>query len=138
MSTRWCGMPRRSAGAILSVPMSNPRYTAVESQLMISPPNRSAMASASALLPVAVGPSTATAFDVTLRSREKQPPRTQRPQNSLSHSAPGRHRANASTRCLLLLRTLRLLSRHAGKDVEDEGAGKDEESELLRARHRGG
>src|SRR5947207_15494348 len=49
-------MPRRSAGAILSVPMSKPRYTAVESQLMISPPRRSATVRASALLPVAVGP----------------------------------------------------------------------------------
>src|SRR4051794_10164175 len=55
-------MPRRSAAAILSVPMSKPRYTAVESQLMISPSNRSAIPSASALLPVAVGPRTATAL----------------------------------------------------------------------------
>src|SRR3954468_14625790 len=55
-------MPRRSAAAILSVPMSKPRYTAVESQLMISPSKRSAIASASALLPVAVGPRTATAL----------------------------------------------------------------------------
>src|SRR5213082_1640586 len=53
-------MPRRSASGTLSVPMSNPRYTAVESQFTISPRNRSASASASALLPVAVGPSTAT------------------------------------------------------------------------------
>src|SRR3954470_12824455 len=60
MSIRWCGMPRRSAGAILSVPMSNPRYTAVESQLTMSPPNCSAIASASALFPVAVGPRIAT------------------------------------------------------------------------------
>src|SRR5256885_12011956 len=56
MSIRWCGMPRRSTGATLSVPMSNPRYTAVESQLMISPPKRSATASPTALFPVAVGP----------------------------------------------------------------------------------
>jgi len=56
MSMRWWGMPRRSAGAVLSVPMSNPRNTAVESQLTISPPCRSAKASASALFPVAVGP----------------------------------------------------------------------------------
>ena len=48
--------------------MSKPRYTAVESQLMISPPKRSASASASALLPVAVGPRTATTdgFDTTI------------------------------------------------------------------------
>ena len=44
----------------MSVPMSKPRYTAVESQLMISPWQRSAIASASALLPVAVGPRMAT------------------------------------------------------------------------------
>src|SRR3954464_13049717 len=36
--------------------MSNPRYTAVESQLMISPPCLSARLMPSALLPVAVGP----------------------------------------------------------------------------------
>src|SRR6476469_7606814 len=53
-------MPRRSANGTLSVPMSKPRYTAVESQLTISPPNRSASASASELFPVAVGPRTAT------------------------------------------------------------------------------
>jgi hypothetical protein len=36
--------------------MSKPRYTAVESQLMISPPRRSASSMPSALLPAAVGP----------------------------------------------------------------------------------
>ena len=41
--------------------MSKPRYTAVESQLTISPPYRSASARPSALLPVAVGPRIATA-----------------------------------------------------------------------------
>src|SRR5712692_1149767 len=60
MSIRWCGIPRRLARAILSVPMSNPRYTAVESQLTISPRYRSASAKASALFPVAVGPRIAT------------------------------------------------------------------------------
>src|SRR5437773_1707424 len=49
-------MPRRPAIGIFSVPISKPRYTAVESQLTISPLCRSATASASALLPVAVGP----------------------------------------------------------------------------------
>src|SRR5688572_13235175 len=49
-------MPRRSPGGTLSVPMSKPRYTAVESQLMISPPRRSASSMPSALVPVAVGP----------------------------------------------------------------------------------
>src|SRR3979490_2151710 len=63
-------MPRRSATAILSVPMSKPRYTAVESQLMISPPNRSASASASALLPVAVDPRTATTSGLGIRSAD--------------------------------------------------------------------
>jgi hypothetical protein len=38
----------------LSVPMSKPRYTAVESQLMISPRQRSATVKDSVLLPVAV------------------------------------------------------------------------------------
>jgi len=52
----------------LSVPMSKPRYTAVESQLMISPPNRSASARASALLPVAVDPSTASTRGLDIRS----------------------------------------------------------------------
>src|SRR5207344_1125228 len=55
-------MPRCASGDSLSVPMSIPRYTAVESHATISPPNASASASASALLPVAVGPTTATAF----------------------------------------------------------------------------
>src|SRR5687767_2833325 len=49
-------MPRRSASGTLSVPISNPRYTAVESQLMISPPRRVASSMPSALFPVAVGP----------------------------------------------------------------------------------
>src|SRR5687768_635406 len=49
-------MPRRSCSGTLSVPISKPRYTAVESQLMISPLKRSAMAIPRALLPVAVGP----------------------------------------------------------------------------------
>src|SRR5512139_1240704 len=40
--------------------MSNPRYTAVESQFTISPPQRSARATASVLFPVAVGPRIAT------------------------------------------------------------------------------
>src|SRR5688500_9326242 len=52
-------MPCRSAGSTLSVPMSRPRYTAVESQLTISPPSRAASAMPSALFPDAVGPSTA-------------------------------------------------------------------------------
>src|ERR1700694_5641107 len=60
MSITWCGMPRRSARAILSVPMANPRYTAVGSQLTSSPRYRSASARASALFPVAVGPRIAT------------------------------------------------------------------------------
>src|SRR6266581_115508 len=60
-------MPRRACSEILSVPMSKPRYTAVESQLMISPLSRSATASASALFPVAVGPRTATTEGVGIR-----------------------------------------------------------------------
>src|SRR3954468_12782027 len=44
----------------LSVPMSNRRYTAVESQLTTSPWKRRASAMPNALLPVAVGPTIAT------------------------------------------------------------------------------
>src|SRR5688572_14676550 len=60
MSMRWWGMPCRSWTDTLSVPMSKPRYTAVESQLMISPRRVAASASARALFPVAVGPRIAT------------------------------------------------------------------------------
>src|SRR5688572_18591171 len=59
-------MPRCSAGGTLSVPMSMPLYTAVESQAMMTASNRAAIASASALLPVAVGPTTATARIVSV------------------------------------------------------------------------
>src|SRR5258708_13247865 len=52
-------MPRLSASAMLSAPIAKRGTTAVESQLMISPPCRSASDSASALFPVAVGPRTA-------------------------------------------------------------------------------
>src|SRR5512145_3128061 len=55
-------MPCCSPAGTLSVPMSMPRYTAVESHAMISPSNRRARARASALLPVAVGPTTAASF----------------------------------------------------------------------------
>src|SRR5262249_15385700 len=65
-------MPRRSASGSLSVPMSKPRYTAVESQLTISPPYRSAIASASALLPVAVGPRIATTGFTTEREDKRE------------------------------------------------------------------
>src|SRR5215471_10318830 len=49
-------MPRRSARAVFAVPMSNPRYSCIESQLTISPLNVSAILSARALLPEPVGP----------------------------------------------------------------------------------
>src|SRR5689334_17231960 len=65
-------MPRRAAGVTLSVPISNPRYTAVESQLTISPPYRSASVNPSALFPVAVGPRTATSVGrVTTSARTR-------------------------------------------------------------------
>src|SRR3954454_24309216 len=64
-------MPRCSASGTLSVPMSNPRYTAVESQLTTSPPNRCAIAMASALLPVAVGPTIASSRGVTCERLER-------------------------------------------------------------------
>src|SRR6185503_8165478 len=73
MSMRWCGMPRRPSTDTLSVPMSKPRYTAVESQLMISPPCRSASASPSALLPDAVGPRTATTSGRTSHDIQQLP-----------------------------------------------------------------
>src|SRR5687767_5105947 len=71
MSIRWCGMPRRCSSVSLSVPMSKPRYTAVESQLMISPSRRSASARPSALLPDAVGPITASTSGRTWRSNHE-------------------------------------------------------------------
>src|SRR5258708_14687178 len=95
MSIRWCGPPRRWASGILPGPMSKPGKTAVESQLTISPPYRSATASASALFPVAVGPRTATTSGF-------------------------------------------IASSNAGDDVDDEREQQNQETELLRARHRGG
>ena len=58
--------------------MSNPRYTAVESQLTISPRTRSANARDKLLLPVAVGPTIAmmdpagTSILTTLQSIDAQ------------------------------------------------------------------
>src|SRR3989304_5972040 len=49
--------------------MSNPRYTAVESQATTSPLNRCAKAIPSALLPVAVGPTIATSHGRLLTGR---------------------------------------------------------------------
>ena len=56
MSIRWCGTAARSAGVGLAVPMSMPRYTRAESTLTISAGTSPARASATALLPLAVGP----------------------------------------------------------------------------------
>src|SRR5688572_30268095 len=70
--------------------MSKPRYTAVESQLTTSPPSRRASAMPSALLPVAVGPSTATSSGrvVTAPSaRGRAPARPARPARSAGRSA---------------------------------------------------
>src|SRR5688572_7546520 len=64
-------MPRRCSIGSLSVPMSKPRYTAVESQLMISPWQRSAIARLRALLPEAVGPSTARTRGRTFESNHE-------------------------------------------------------------------
>ena len=52
-----------------AVPMSMPRYTATESQLTISPPNRSPSASESAVFPLPVGPSNSTASGNRTSSR---------------------------------------------------------------------
>src|SRR6266496_2646969 len=59
-SRAWWGTRRRSSAVGFAVPMSMPTYTCCESQATISPPARSASARPSALLPDAVGPSTAT------------------------------------------------------------------------------
>src|SRR5258706_16159839 len=56
MSIRWCGTRARSAADGLAVPTSMPRYTSAESTLTISTGSTSAMASAAAVLPEAVGP----------------------------------------------------------------------------------
>src|SRR5688572_11450942 len=60
ISTRWCGTCARSAAPGLAVPMSMPRYTSAESIDTISSGRRSASRSASADLPLAVGPRSAT------------------------------------------------------------------------------
>src|SRR3954468_5923116 len=118
-------MPRRSAAAILSVPMSKPRYTAVESQLMISPSKRSAIASASALLPVAVGPRTATALALF----------------KVAHGHAAFVSANECRGAPLSgcpRRGRELPHRRADDDVDRECGGEDQEPELLAAGHRGG
>src|SRR5438477_4920651 len=84
--------------------MSKPRYTAVESQLMISPPNRSASARARALLPVAVDPRMATTsgFDTTITLTASLDrlgmPRARRPSTLLGTtlSLPKRRRAEGA------------------------------------------
>jgi hypothetical protein len=50
------------SGGILSVPISKPLYTCIESQLMISPLRCSASLIAMSLFPTAVGPTTMTRF----------------------------------------------------------------------------
>src|ERR1700674_3600617 len=59
-SMRWCGTRARCSGEGLAVPISNSRYTATESQLITSPPKRTASAIASEDLPLAVGPAITT------------------------------------------------------------------------------
>src|SRR5262245_37456390 len=68
MSIRWCGTCARSAALGLAVPMSMPRYTCAESTLMISRSTCRASASASALLPLAVGPASTSARGVIAAS----------------------------------------------------------------------
>src|SRR4051794_5539554 len=57
----WCGIPPRSSGVGLAVPMSIPRYPERESMEMISPPSRRATSIDSAVFPDAVGPTIASA-----------------------------------------------------------------------------
>src|SRR5687767_6078900 len=78
MSIRWCGTLSRSARPGLAVPISMPRYTSAESSDTISSGSFSAALSASADLPLAVGPRSAYAVryklaparDVQQRSRD--------------------------------------------------------------------
>src|SRR6185503_15792436 len=66
MSIRWCGTCASSSGLGLAVPMSMPRYTSAESSDTISTRCRSATLSASADLPLAVGPRSAYAVRANL------------------------------------------------------------------------
>src|SRR5688572_22793171 len=59
ISMRWCGTCARSAAPGFAVPMSMPRYTSAESMDTISIGSLSAALSASADLPLAVGPRSA-------------------------------------------------------------------------------
>src|SRR5215471_16157117 len=61
-SIRWCLTPCISPRVSFPVPISRPRYTCRESADMISPPNRRATATPSALLPDAFVPTMATAL----------------------------------------------------------------------------
>src|SRR3982751_1148458 len=108
-------MPRCSCGGTLSVPMSKPRYTAVESQLTISPLKRSASAIPSALLPVAVGPTIATSRGRTARGVTA----AMRPRRCTTRapSAPGTGRPAA----LATAPSLRAAERGIFVDEEDDG-----------------
>src|SRR5512133_1121677 len=55
-SIRWCGTAARSAAMGLAVPTFMSRYTWAESTLTISTAKHRAISSASAVLPLAVGP----------------------------------------------------------------------------------
>src|SRR5207245_820582 len=55
-SMRWWGTRRRSSGPGLAVPISIPRYKAMESIDTISPPRRLASSTPSKVLPEPVGP----------------------------------------------------------------------------------
>src|SRR6266496_5590132 len=104
-SRAWWGTRRRSSAVGFAVPMSMPTYTCCESQATISPPARSASARPSALLPDAVGPSTATKRDrvsgtaeapLDLAERQAQqhraPMRAVRPEIDRVHLAEQRER----------------------------------------------
>src|SRR6185436_2714544 len=66
MSIRWCGTCARSSAPGLAVPMSMPRYTSAESSDTISTGSLAATFSASADLPLAVGPRSAYAMRAKL------------------------------------------------------------------------
>ena len=59
ISSWWCGIPCRSADGTFAVPISMPQYSCMESMFTTSPSSRLASSREIAVLPEAVGPTTA-------------------------------------------------------------------------------
>lgn len=91
-SNTWWGTPRRSSGVILAVPMSMPRYSCIESALTTSPSRASARATESAVLPAAVGPTTAITGGCRVGV---PPPASRRSPRAISRRSRRRSRAAA-------------------------------------------